>query len=431
MPRDKFAAMASRANKATTPPKTGVGDSSGTAVPAPPQHQQQQNMEVSATVPSPKRDKMAALAARSNISPQQAGGVAVPSTPPPTTSTSTSPPKRDKMAALVARSSNSPKRETDSSDGAPSQTTGQQQHGQSAGDSSQRTTATATASPPKRDKMAALTARSNTTTTVAVPMELDKDTAEVAQINPQQQQQQQQQQKDGGSASSTAEAPRRDKLAALASRSINNNSSTTTTTISVQAASSRNNKLAKLAGAASPPASANSSTTTTTANAKSDEELAAEAVVAREKHLAKLKDRLSKRKGILDSLDRAETLTCKLLKIAAKTTDALQDLNFSSHLPQLSVAYRSTLQELHPLLTMGTEQLIKPYQNHTKETKQSMYAARVEMRLAKERLEVLKTFSVLEKASREKQQQDPVVETNDATATATTADDDSDRKRKR
>jgi hypothetical protein len=54
------------------------------------------------------------------------------------------------------------------------------------------------------------------------------------------------------------------------------------------------------------------------------------------------------------------------------------------------------LQEIHPLLTRDTEELIKPYQNHTMETKQSMYAARVEMRLAKERLDVLKTFTDLE-----------------------------------
>jgi hypothetical protein len=410
MPRDKFAAMASRANKATAP-DTGVGDSSdasatataAAADPPPPQQEQQQNIEVSATAPAPKRDKMAALAARSNINQQQAGDVASS-----TSIATASPPKRDKMAALVARSTKSPEKITGSSDGAPQ--TSQQQQVQSG--ESHRTT---TASPPKRDKMAALAARSNNNT--AAPMELDKDNTEVAQINPQQQQQQ----KDGGLAIPTAVTPRRDKLAALASRSMNNSSTTTTT--SVQAAPSRNNKLAKLADSASQPASFNSSTST--AKAKSDEELAAEAVIAREKHLAKLKDRLSKRKGILDSLDRAEMLTCKLLKIAAQTTNALQDLNFSSHLPQLSVAYRSTLQELHPLLTMGTEKLIKPYQNHTKETKQSMYAARVEMRLAKERLEVLKTFSALEKASREKQQ-DPV-----KTNATTTADDESDRKRKR
>merc|ERR1711982_285811 len=84
--------------------------------------------------------------------------------------------------------------------------------------------------------------------------------------------------------------------------------------------------------------------------------------------------------------------------------DELQDLNCSSpDLSELSFAFRSTLRELHPLLTKGTEELIKPYQNHTKEMKQSMYAARVEMRLANKRSEVLKTFTELEKADKEKQ----------------------------
>jgi hypothetical protein len=126
-------------------------------------------------------------------------------------------------------------------------------------------------------------------------------------------------------------------------------------------------------------------------------ETAETAAMKREQHLVKLKERLSKRRDILDKLDRAEALTCNLLKIAAKTTDALQDMNGSPDLSELSVAYRATLQELHPLLTKGTEELIKPYQNHTMETKQSMYAARVEMRLAKERLDILKTFTMLEK----------------------------------
>ena len=103
-------------------------------------------------------------------------------------------------------------------------------------------------------------------------------------------------------------------------------------------------------------------------------------------------------------------------------TDALQDLNFSSNLAQLSVAYRSTLQELHPLLTKGTEELIKPYRNHPQETTQSMYAARVEMRLAKERLEVLKTFSMLEKSEREQ---------GESSSNQEMAGDEGDRKRKR
>lgn len=218
-----------------------------------------------------------------------------------------------------------------------------------------------------------------------------------------------------------SQPPRRNKLAALAARA--NNDSSTTSAPSPRPAPARNNKLAALAAASQ--SSANTAAATTPAT-KSEAEVAAEAAAAREKHLTKLRERLSKRKGILNSLDRAEELTCKLLSIAAKTTDALQDLNFSSNLAKLSVAYRATLQELHPLLTTGTEELIKPYQNHTQETKQSMYAARVEMRLAKERLEVLKTFSMLEKLERENTT--PETETMDDIAMA---GDESDRKRKR
>jgi len=212
-------------------------------------------------------------------------------------------------------------------------------------------------------------------------------------------------------ATAASETPRRNKLAALAARSNTSNES------SPRPAPARNNKLAALAAASQ--SSANNTAEATLAE-KSEAQIAAEAAAAREEYLAKLRERLSKRKGILDSLDRAEELTCKLLSIASKTTDALQDLNFSSNLAQLSVAYRSTLQELHPLLTKGTEELIKPYQNHTQETKQSMYAARVEMRLAKERLEVLKTFSMLEKSASK---------TEDAKDT--NMGDESDRKRKR
>jgi len=213
-------------------------------------------------------------------------------------------------------------------------------------------------------------------------------------------------------AAAASETPRRNKLAALAARSNASNEP------SPRPAPARNNKLAALAAASQ--SSANNNTEATPAE-KSEAQIAVEAAAAREEHLAKLRERLSKRKGILDSLDRAEELTCKLLSIASKTTDALQDLNFSSNLGQLSVAYRSTLQELHPLLTKGTEALIKPYQNHTQETKQSMYAARVEMRLAKERLEVLKTFSMLENSARETE--DDAEDSN--------MGDESDRKRKR
>ena len=119
----------------------------------------------------------------------------------------------------------------------------------------------------------------------------------------------------------------------------------------------------------------------------------------REESLTSLKERMSRRGKIFENLDRAEDLTCKLLEIVHQTTTALQDLSGESSrkLNQLSREYRSTLQEIHPLLSQDTETLVKAYQNHSTETKQSMYAARVEMRLAKERTDVLKAFTELEK----------------------------------
>jgi len=356
MPRDKFAAMASRA----TIPKAGAnetgdgGDSSSTTAPRQQEHQQQAE-NVSHAASSPKRDKFAALASRSNANPQ-----AQQQSDVTTSTTVASPPKRDKLAALVARSRSKSPIKMDTSDGVA------QANQQNVPASEQHKT---TSNPPKRDKIAALAARSNT------PTEPNK-----------------------------SEAPRRNKLAALAARSANNSSTTNQSH------------------------DANSSNTTIS---KSKEELAAEAAIARNKHLVDIKERLSKRKGILDRLDRAEKLTCDLLKIAARTTDALQDLNFSENLSQLSVTYRSTLQELHPLLTVGTEEMIKPYQNHTNETKQSMYAARVEMRLAKERLQILKTFASLEKEARSKEDQDATTTAAIDGKDLTVAFGESDRKRKR
>ena len=438
--RDKMAALAARSQ--IPPPETS--DSGPTSV--------------TLSVPPPKRDKMAALAARSQIPPPETSNsdIVIPQTnhdqqqpqqlsgPASVTSIAT-PPKRDKMAALAARLMVPPPETNNSDTVIPKTNHDQQQPQKVAGPAS----VTSSAPPPKRDKMAALAARSQ----MLPPETRDSDIA-IPQTN----HDQQQLQKPEGLASVKSSAPppkrdkmaalaarsnnieeqqtdvtpvmnqppsRRDKLAALASRSNNNDN-----TPDIAAAPSRNNKFARLATAtAGGQQPATDDAGASIVKTKSKEEIATEVAIAREKHLAKLKERLSKRKGILNSLDRAEMLTCKLLKIAAQTTDALQDLNFSSNLSQLSIAYRSTLQELHPLLTVGTEELIKPYQNHTEETKQSMYAARVEMRLAKERLEVLKTFTELEREERK-----------EITVTATASDhnkdslmhgDESDRKRKR
>ncbi|KAL3945036.1 MAG: hypothetical protein SGBAC_000893 [Bacillariaceae sp.] len=173
--------------------------------------------------------------------------------------------------------------------------------------------------------------------------------------------------------------PKRDKLAALAA---SQRASADGGTSATPAAARGNSKLAAMAAA--------SSSATQVVTETIDEK--------NEKRTRELQEKMSKRKQILQDLDRAEDLTCKLLDIVHQTTNALQDMASSSpELAQLSRDYRKTLQEIHPLLSRGTEALIQPYQNHATETKQSMYAARVEMRLAKERTDVLKTFTALER----------------------------------
>lgn len=131
--------------------------------------------------------------------------------------------------------------------------------------------------------------------------------------------------------------------------------------------------------------------------AASEEEKVKAEAQAREVALQGIKEKLSKRKQILANLDKAENLTCKLLEVAHETTRALEDLSGAPNISELSKTYRDTLRELHPLLSTDTETLIRPYQNHSNETKQSMYAARVDMRLAKERAQVLKVMTELEK----------------------------------
>jgi hypothetical protein len=174
---------------------------------------------------------------------------------------------------------------------------------------------------------------------------------------------------------------KRDKLASLeASRSASTTDGGTPTTTT--SAPRGNSKLAAMAAA-------NTSSSLSVTETVDDKH---------EKRTRELQEKMTKRQQILQDLDRAEDLTCKLLDIVHQTTNALQDMTSSSpELAQLSRDYRTTLQEIHPLLSRGTEALIQPYQNHTTETNQSMYAARVEMRLAKERTDVLKAFTELER----------------------------------
>lgn len=119
-------------------------------------------------------------------------------------------------------------------------------------------------------------------------------------------------------------------------------------------------------------------------------------------YLQQLQERMTKRNQLLENLDQAEEMTCKLLNIASQTTDALQNVHWATDgqekLQQLSSAYCSTIQAIHPLICGNdAERLVKAYQNHGTETKRSMYGARVEWRLAQERMQVIKTFAELER----------------------------------
>jgi hypothetical protein len=126
----------------------------------------------------------------------------------------------------------------------------------------------------------------------------------------------------------------------------------------------------------------------------------------RSEYLTTLQERMKKRSQLLNNLDQAEEMTCQLLSIAAQTTDALQNVHWASDgtgtLSKLTTAYAATIQAIHPLISrendedVAAEGLVKAYQNHGTETKQSMYAARIELRLAAERCQVLKVFAELE-----------------------------------
>jgi hypothetical protein len=133
--------------------------------------------------------------------------------------------------------------------------------------------------------------------------------------------------------------------------------------------------------------------------------------------LEEIKSRLNQRQIFLEKLDRAEKMTCRLLNIAHQTTYALQDLSATPVISTLSKAYRETLQELHPLLITKTDHLIRSYQNHSFETDRSMYATRVEMRLAQERTDLLRMFRDFEKKEREEQSSSSIGDDNNVDIT--------------
>ena len=245
----------------------------------------------------------------------------------------------------------------------------------------------ANSSAPRRDKFAAMASRStsssneeedpSTATTAAIPIKKEGDPSVAA----------------GQAVAITS--PKRDKLSALAARQ-----SGASTSPSPGGGGRGNSKLAAMSAS---QGSSSAAPETTTGGPTTDAERAAK----EQERLAAIEKRLGQRQEILDNLDRAEKMTCRLLEIAHQTTTALQDLNNVSsststteNLSNLSKAYRETLQELHPLLTTNTDKLIRSYQNHSFESDRSMYAARVEMRLAQERTDLLRTFRDFEAQER-------------------------------
>jgi len=195
------------------------------------------------------------------------------------------------------------------------------------------------------------------------------------------------------------QAPRRDKFAAMTGRSAAASvasgtqpaaaATTTTTPATTTTGTGRGSKFAAMAAQSRAQAVA------------SEEEKIKAEISIREERLRGIEEKMSKREKLLKDLDRAEDLTCTLVEIAHRTTKALEDLSCAPNISALAQQYRETLRELHPLLSIGTEEFIQPYQNHSTETRQSMYAARVEMRLAKERTKVLKIVTDLERNQRQ------------------------------
>lgn len=128
-----------------------------------------------------------------------------------------------------------------------------------------------------------------------------------------------------------------------------------------------------------------------------------------------LQKRLAQRNQVLKDLQQAEGWTWQLMCLARNTTRSLSDVskaeNAHDEISHLSKQYRDTLEQIHSLLSPHAS-LVKAYQNHSvdkkmeeavvdsadnkSKTEMNMYAARVEMRLAKERRDVLQELLRLE-----------------------------------
>ena len=127
-----------------------------------------------------------------------------------------------------------------------------------------------------------------------------------------------------------------------------------------------------------------------------------------------IKKRMKQRDQVFKDLEQAEGWTWQLLTLACQTARSLSDLTADNNtdISEMSAKYRETLQKIHSILTPHAH-LVVPYQNHQVDKKEevqqqhtnaeedriNMYAARVEMRLAQERRNVLNELLRLEKES--------------------------------
>lgn len=124
-----------------------------------------------------------------------------------------------------------------------------------------------------------------------------------------------------------------------------------------------------------------------------------------------VKEKMKQRDKVLKDLEQAEGWTWQLLTLASQTAKSLSDLTAdTTDISETSAKYRETLQKIHSILTPHAH-LVVSYQNHQVDKKEeathdaegeeriNMYAARVEMRLAQERRNVLRELLRLEKES--------------------------------
>lgn len=114
-----------------------------------------------------------------------------------------------------------------------------------------------------------------------------------------------------------------------------------------------------------------------------------------------LQARIQQRQKVLCDLELAEGLIWKLNILAKDTAHAFSDLSGNTgNISATSKDFRETLKKIHQTLHPHAH-LVKAYQNHQVDKKEdlgapNMYAARVEMRLAQEKQQVLAEMLQLE-----------------------------------